>query len=344
MSDREHNVVVEPLLLEDVPFPEPHQNVGINGGKKDREFYSDEFGSTPTRPRRYTRLVSRTGHLNISVSRTSWFSQFNLWSPYHAVLNLPWWQLLLVSALYASLLLLLRAHLSPLLTLAATLSRTAAVTSSLIYPSIDTFPLPFRSAYPPDFSFSYWVSINLIFALLYYADVGHLDAAQGFQDAFFFSLQTMSTVGYGNLNPRSLYLQIVVTLQTWLGLVIDSMIVAVMISKVARPSRLRHTVKFSDVATINVANEAFVPAPVPTDALMGFGSYTPGTPATPTLSFRLANLRKRQLCAPQLRVYLLMQDGEGARRMYELDYEMAQQVGRPRSVNYALPHLVRESK
>lgn len=221
----------------------------------------------------------------MAVARASWFSQMAHWSPYHAVLNLPWWQLLVASG-------------------------------------------------------AYWVLLNLLFALLYWADIAHLDGAHDFQDAFFFSLQTMSTVGYGNQVPRSLYLQIVVTTETWLALIADSIIVAIIISKVARPSRLRHTVQFSDVATLNTAERSFVSASAQ-ETLLGVGTYAG---SCPTLTIRVLNLRKRQLCSPALRLYALKRtrgDALRARTLYELDYELAEQSGRARSLNYALPHLVR---
>jgi hypothetical protein len=155
----------------------------------------------------------------------------------------------------------------------------------------------------------------------------------------------MATVGYGNIYPTSVYGQLIVTVQTWLVLLADSVLVAVFISKVARPSRLRHTVQFSDVATLNCQEPSFV-SPSALDNIAGTGNYAV-TPDVPVLTLRIFNLRKRQLCSPSLRLYVLKRDEivsdhrtVSRRVLYELDYELAYQYGRPRSINYSLPHLV----
>jgi inward rectifier potassium channel len=189
-------------------------------------------------------------------------------------------------------------------------------------------------------SAAYWFLINLFFAFLFYADISHLQNAHGFIDCFFFSVQTMSTVGYGNMFPISLYAQFIVTFQTWLALIADSILVAIFISKVARPSRLRHTVQFSEIGTINCQESTFESSSV-VDSLAGIGKYSI-SPDVPVLAIRLINLRKRQLCSPSLRVYVLKTESNTRTRtrvLFELDYELAYQFGRARSINYALPHL-----
>ena len=47
---------------------------------------------------------------------------------------------------------------------------------------------------------------NTVFALLYLAQPGSVASAKGdFADAFFFSVQTMATIGYGEMRPATLY-------------------------------------------------------------------------------------------------------------------------------------------
>ena len=56
-----------------------------------------------------------------------------------------------------------------------------------------------------------WLAINLIFALLYRLGPGAVaNAVPGsFADAFFFSIETLATVGYGVMAPATLYGHIV---------------------------------------------------------------------------------------------------------------------------------------
>src|SRR5258708_7582069 len=51
------------------------------------------------------------------------------------------------------------------------------------------------------------LAINIVFALLYLADPGSIANARSgiFADAFFFSIETLATVGYGVMPPADLY-------------------------------------------------------------------------------------------------------------------------------------------
>src|SRR6202162_1907701 len=59
-----------------------------------------------------------------------------------------------------------------------------------------------------------FVIINLIFALGYYID-GAIENARPdhFSDYFFFSVQTIATIGYGKLSPTDLFSQILMTVE-----------------------------------------------------------------------------------------------------------------------------------
>jgi inward rectifier potassium channel len=54
---------------------------------------------------------------------------------------------------------------------------------------------------------SVWLTLNLVFALLYVLGPGAVaNAAPGsFSDAFFFSVETLATVGYGVMAPATTY-------------------------------------------------------------------------------------------------------------------------------------------
>lgn len=69
------------------------------------------------------------------------------------------------------------------------------------------------------------------------------------------------------------------------------------------------------------------------------GKYTIGE--YPVLSMRVVNTRKSQLCDTHLRVLLLRrgQEGSGAHRLQELDFDINAQVGRVRGVDFSRPYL-----
>src|SRR5438067_4496707 len=60
-----------------------------------------------------------------------------------------------------------------------------------------------------------FVTINSLFALAYLARDGAIANARpgSFADAFFFSVHTFATIGYGTMAPRGLYGNLVVTVE-----------------------------------------------------------------------------------------------------------------------------------
>ncbi len=60
---------------------------------------------------------------------------------------------------------------------------------------------------------------NLLFAAGYYFDQGIENARTGsFADMFFFSVQTMATIGYGKMVPVTLFSNILVSIEALTGL------------------------------------------------------------------------------------------------------------------------------
>ena len=72
-------------------------------------------------------------------------------------------------------------------------------------------------------AFGGYVLINLFFAALYYFDLEGVANAQpgSFSDAFFFSVQTFSTIGFGAMSPQSPYTHVLVTIESFAGLIAD---------------------------------------------------------------------------------------------------------------------------
>ena len=84
---------------------------------------------------------------------------------------------------------------------------------------------------------AYLVS-NAVFALLYLADPHGIAGARpgNFADAFFFSVETIGTIGYGVLYPRNLYANLVMTGENFYGLSFIAVATGVIFARVSRPT------------------------------------------------------------------------------------------------------------
>jgi inward rectifier potassium channel len=115
-------------------------------------------------------------------------------------------------------------------------------------------------------------------------------------EGFFFSVHTLSTIGYGNVSPVGMAANVVVTVESLLGLLGFSLAAGLVFARFARPVV---RVVFSDQAVI---------AP-----------YQGGT----GFMFRIANGRTNDLIEVEAKVSvsLLRQDGSGMRDFHELSLE-----------------------
>ena len=86
---------------------------------------------------------------------------------------------------------------------------------------------------------------NFVFALLYIAGGDCIEGAEpgNFADAFAFSVQTLSTIGYGALSPKTQYGHAVVLLEAMVGVLGVALATGLAFAKFARP---RANVRFSD--------------------------------------------------------------------------------------------------
>jgi len=142
-----------------------------------------------------------------------------------------------------------------------------------------------------------YISINLIFALAYWLGGDCIANAQpgSFIDVFFFSVQTLASIGYGAMYPKTLYSNIVVTIEAMTGIVGIALMTGLAFARFSRPTA---RVIFSNVAVITPYN------------------------GVPTLMFRTANQRRNLILEAQMRVYLMRDEitteGEFIRRLYDL--------------------------
>ncbi|BAB72911.1 ion channel [Anabaena sp. FACHB-709] len=142
-----------------------------------------------------------------------------------------------------------------------------------------------------------YLAINLIFALAYWLGGDCIANAKpgNFLDLFFFSVQTLASIGYGAMYPKTLYANTVVTIEAMIGLVGIAVMTGLAFARFSRPSA---RVIFSRVAVITPYNDV------------------------PTLMFRTANQRRNLILEAQMRVYLMRDEitAEGGfiRRFHDL--------------------------
>ncbi|MCA9587187.1 MAG: hypothetical protein KC657_17785 [Myxococcales bacterium] len=133
--------------------------------------------------------------------------------------------------------------------------------------------------------------LNLLFAGLYALQPGCVSNARSFADLFYFSVQTIGTIGYGTMTPVTHWANALVTAEALAGLLVTALVTGITFARFARPTA---RILFSEQALITPRN------------------------GVPTLMFRMANWRRNQIIEAQLNVMLLRtertKEGEVMRR------------------------------
>lgn len=94
-----------------------------------------------------------------------------------------------------------------------------------------------------------YFSINTLFACLYMlAGPEGLPGVDGFAQAFNFSIQTFATIGYGVLSPVSTYANVLVALESFVGVVSVALVTGLVFARFSQPNA---RVVFSQQAVIN---------------------------------------------------------------------------------------------
>src|ERR1700730_1590576 len=172
----------------------------------------------------------------------------------------------------------------------------------------DTYHLILTLSWPgfAAFVFGIYLLINLGFATLYILDPHSVAEMSSFFDAFFFSVETLATVGYGHMYPDSLYGHLVTILEIMVGLFGLAVITGLIFVRFSRPTARMH---FSKVAVIT-----------PFDGVR-------------TLMIRLANLRHQAMVEPEFRMILMRDvvtaEGEEVRRFRSLKLEFDHLIAFP---------------
>jgi inward rectifier potassium channel len=142
-----------------------------------------------------------------------------------------------------------------------------------------------------------FLTLNVIFGVLYSLQpAGISDMRAGsFSEAFFFSVQTLATIGYGKWAPISTYSNSVVTVETFLGVSTIAVFTGLAFARFARPTA---KIVFSKAVVVTRFDGA------------------------PTLMLRLANERSNQILQAQVTLAMLRdertQEGHYIRRLHDL--------------------------
>ena len=142
-----------------------------------------------------------------------------------------------------------------------------------------------------------YLASNALFAAAYLATSGGIENARegSFVDAFFFSVQTMATIGYGKMVPRGLAADALVATEALFGLLGFAFATGLIFAKFARPTA---RVLWSEVCVVSTRD--------------GMRS----------LMLRAANERRNQIAEAQMRLSLLVSEttdeGERVRRFHDL--------------------------
>jgi len=143
----------------------------------------------------------------------------------------------------------------------------------------------------------FFIVLNVGFALLYMADPTGIEHAEpgNFWDAFRFSVHTIASIGYGELSPKGTYVNVVVIIEAFVGILNVAVITGAVFSRFSRPTA---RILFSDIAVITTFD------------------------GEPMLMFRAANQRGNQILDANIAVNFAWQqttrEGHTMRRFQEL--------------------------
>jgi inward rectifier potassium channel len=172
----------------------------------------------------------------------------------------------------------------------------------------DTYHLILTLSWPGFASvvFGIYLLINLGFAGLYTLDPHSVAEMSSFFDAFFFSVETLATVGYGHMYPETFYGHLIAMIEIIVGMFGLAVITGLIFVRFSRPTARMH---FSKIAVI-----------APFDGV-------------PTFMIRVANLRHQAMVEPEFRMILLRNiitaEGDDMRRFSSLKLQFDHLISFP---------------
>jgi inward rectifier potassium channel len=165
----------------------------------------------------------------------------------------------------------------------------------------------------------FFLVLNVAFAVLFYLSPGCLAGApHTFENAFYFSVQTLATIGYGNIAPATRYSHVLVVIEALIGLLSTAMVTGLVFSKFSRPSS---RVLFSNKLVIAPRN------------------------GVPTMSFRMANARQNTITDVRLRAFLLVNEVtlEGDVHRFPLDLKLVRETNATFILSWTAMHIIDET-
>ncbi len=144
----------------------------------------------------------------------------------------------------------------------------------------------------------FYILVNALFAFGFLLGGNCIENATpgSFGDTFFFSVQTLTSIGYGAMYPITAYADTLVTVEALIGIIGIALITSLAFTRFSQPTA---KVIFSRVATISEHN------------------------GIPTLMIRTGNQRHNQIIEAQVRLFLMRDEvsleGEYMRRFYLLN-------------------------
>ena len=167
---------------------------------------------------------------------------------------------------------------------------------------------------------SVYLLLNILFASAYLAGGSCIAEMKpgSFSSAFFYSVQTLSTVGFGHLYPANLYGDLVTTIEIVVGMFFTAVVTGLIFVRFSRPvARLL----FSEAMVISNYN------------------------GKPTLQIRIANLHHQAMVEAEFRMMIvrkeLVDGDDGARRFYALKLEFDRLIIFPSAVT--IRHVIDET-
>jgi inward rectifier potassium channel len=149
----------------------------------------------------------------------------------------------------------------------------------------------------------FFLLFNLAFALVYSLQAGDIANVNppGYWGIFFFSVETLATVGYGDMHPQSLFAHIVAAVEIFVGMMSVALIAGMMFARFSRP-----------FARFMFANDVVIRR---IDGQL-------------TLMLRAANARQNIIMEAQAQLRLIRQErtveGYPLRRIYDLPLRRSQ--------------------
>jgi inward rectifier potassium channel len=167
---------------------------------------------------------------------------------------------------------------------------------------------------------AFFFVFDLLFGFLYHAMPGCIANLNppGFLGAFFFSVETLATVGYGDMHPQTLYGHSVAMIEIFVGLMMLALITGIMFARFSRP---RARFLFASHAVVR-----------PIDGKV-------------TLMFRVANARQNvvQEASAQLRMLRDEVTAEGYRIRRITDLSLVRSQHPVFALGWTLMHIIDEA-